>query len=147
MSVLVQSPGRCMAPADALVLLEQLQERVGAGDNTDLAYALNTVRYAVARNIPIAPRFEKGRNGPAYDRYTCLRCGSRASPVGSRYCGNCGQKLSDAYLGRRRTAQEQREHMTTATIRAMDDLEKDLAEEQSEPAELKLENFLTEEPT
>ena len=144
MSVLVRSPGRCMAPADALVLLEQLQECIGAGDDTDLAYALNTVRYAVARNIPIAPRFSKGRNGPTYDSYTCLRCGSRASPVGSRYCWNCGQRLSDSYLGRRKTSQEQREHMSAATLRAMDDLEQSAAESYEEPVAMKLETFLTE---
>lgn len=144
MSVLVRSPGRCMAPADALVLLEQLQESVGAGNDTDLAYALNTVRYAVARNIPVAPRYSKGRNGPTYDAYYCQRCGSQVHPVGSEYCWNCGQQLSDAYLGRRKTSQEQREHMTAATRRAMDDLEQSVAEERTESEAVKLEDFFME---
>ena len=144
MSVLVRSPGRCMAPADALVLLEQLQESVGAGDDTDLAYALNTVRYAVARNIPVAPRFSKGRNGPTYDAYYCQRCGSQVNHVGGRYCWNCGQRLSDAYLGRRKTSQEQREHMTAATLRAMNDLEQSFAAERTESEAVKLEDFFME---
>lgn len=144
MSVLVRSPGRCMAPADALVLLEQLQESVGAGNDTDFAYALNTVRYAVARNIPVAPRFSKGRNGPTYDAYYCQRCGSQVHPVGSRYCWNCGQRLSDAYLGRRKTSQEQREHMTAATLRAMNDLEQSSTEKRAGSQPLKLADFFME---
>ena len=144
MSVLVRSPGRCMAPADALVLLEQLQASVCAGDDTDLAYALNTVRYAVARIIPVAPRFTKGRNGPTYDAYYCQRCGSQVNPVGGRYCWNCGQRLSDAYLGRRKTSQEQREHMSAATLRAMDDLERSTENDKAVDTtiSLKLDDFI-----
>ena len=144
MSVLVRSPGRCMAPADALVLLEQLQESVGPGNDTDLAYALNTVRYAVARNIPVAPRFSKGRNGPTYDAYYCQRSGSQVGPVGSKYCWNCGQRLSDSYLGRRKTAQEQREYMSTATLRAMDDLERSTENDKAVDTtiSLKLDDFI-----
>ena len=144
MSVLVRSPGRCMAPADALVLLEQLQASVCAGDDTDLAYALNTVRYAVARIIPVAPRFTKGRNGPTYDAYYCQRCGSQVNPVGGRYCWNCGQRLSDAYLGRRKTSREQREYMSAATLRAMDDLERSTENDKAVDTtiSLKLDDFI-----
>lgn len=140
MSVLVRSPGRCMAPADALAYIERLKDCICTGDETEMTWALNTVRYALARNIQVAPKFEKGRNGPRYDRYTCLRCGWLVGKSCGKYCENCGQRLSDNFLGRRKTKEEQRKYASAETLRAMDELEQSFANGRS--PQVSLEDFI-----
>ena len=65
------------------------------------------VLYILAKDVPVEPRFNKGKYGSKYDSYSCGRCGFGISEIVYKYCPNCGQRITDAYLGRRKTKKEQ----------------------------------------
>ena len=127
MSVLVEKPGRCMAPADALELMEQLEAQISPKQDNDIAWAMNTVRYVLARDIPVEPTLHDGKTWKYY--YTCGRCGARIK-TGMRFCGGCGQRCNDDYLGRRKTKAEQLECASEATRQAVEDVAKSAAQDQ-----------------
>lgn len=68
------------------------------------------VLYILAKDVPCEPKFYPGRYGHKYDSYTCGRCGAGISEAYWKYCPNCGQRINDAYLGRRKTKEEQRKY-------------------------------------
>ena len=88
-----------------------LFERLADGDDGLLQddALITTIRRALVRNYPLEPKFDKGKNGKKYDRYSCGNCGYGVSEAGYKYCPSCGQKITDAYLGRRKTQAEQEE--------------------------------------
>ncbi len=89
----------------------------------------NRVKYAIYRDIPLAPIFHRGRNGHKYDSYTCARCGAGVLDHSAEWCGRCGQRLSDPYLGRRKTTEEQMEHSSDEMKRAIRNVEAVYGEE------------------
>ena len=65
--------------------------------------------WILAKDVPVEPKFYKGKYGSKYDSYACGRCGFTIVTV-YKYCPNCGQRITDNYLGRRKTKQEQIEY-------------------------------------
>ncbi len=65
------------------------------------------VARALAKMSPMAPKLYPGKYGHRYDRYACAECGAGITEAHWNYCPNCGQRISDASLGRRKTDEEQ----------------------------------------
>lgn len=100
--------GRAYNPRKALRLFEEL-----ATGNTELLndkILMTTLRWGLVRNYPLEPTFHKGRSGKKYDHYTCGNCGFGVTEAFIKYCENCGQRLTDAYAGRRKTQEEQEQY-------------------------------------
>lgn len=68
------------------------------------------VMYALARMSPMEPILHKGKYGHKYDNYACANCGAPVNEITYHFCPNCGQKLTNAYLGRRETEEEHKKH-------------------------------------
>ena len=52
---------------------------------------LARMNYEFDKDIPVKPKFHKGKYGKQYDNYTCGNCGSTLfNGVTSNYCSNCG---------------------------------------------------------
>ena len=80
---------------------------------------INRLRYAIDRDTPLAPKLHPGKYGHKYDSYTCTRCGAVVDNLAHKWCWNCGQALSDAYLGRKKTTEEQMEHQSDLMKKAI----------------------------
>ena len=140
MSLLVEKPGRCMSPADALGLLEQMEAQISPKQDTDLAYAMNTVRYVLAREIPVAPKLHDGKTWKY--SFSCGRCGS-VIRTGEVFCGRCGQRCTDDYLGGRKTKEEQQKYSSPAMREAIEVVAQSM-KQAAEPADIDLNEFLKE---
>lgn len=70
---------------------------------------INRAEYEFLKDKPVAPKFHKGVYGKKYDSYTCGQCGFVIS-CHDNWCPNCGFRIADNYLGRRKTAEEQGDH-------------------------------------
>ena len=101
--------GLCMSTSRAIRMLSSLIEQQAGDPQTAADYdrMLNTIRYALRKTVPVEPCFRPGRYGRKYDNYTCGVCGAGVNDIGYKYCPNCGQRLTDDYLGRRATTEEQ----------------------------------------
>ena len=60
----------------------------------------------LSKDVPVEPKFNKGKYGSKYDSYSCGRCGFGIRTE-YKFCPNCGQRITDNYLGRRKTKEEQ----------------------------------------
>ena len=67
----------------------------------------NQVAWALSRQVPKEPKLHKGMH--ITDYYTCGNCGFGINVV-YHYCPNCGQRITDCYLGRRKTKEEQNKY-------------------------------------
>ena len=67
---------------------------------------LNRMRYEFDKDKPVEPRFHKGINGRKYDSYSCGNCGAVIVTV-YKWCPSCGFRITDNYLGGRKTKEEQ----------------------------------------
>lgn len=54
---------------------------------------LHRMRYEFDKDIPVKPRFNKGKYGPRYDSYSCGNCGTTISEAWHEYCPNCGFRI------------------------------------------------------
>lgn len=118
-----------MVPAAAVEFMDQLADKLkGEAMTEDFALqyqqALNTFRRCVAKETPLTPKLNKGRHGHRYDSYTCRRCGAGIREAVENYCWNCGQKITDAYLGRRKTKEEQKEYTRPETAAAIEEVDR-----------------------
>ena len=113
--------GAAMSGPDAIEYMEELTEFITDEMLPTHEKALNAFRYVVARDIPVEPKFYPGRVSRKYDSYTCGNCGFGLKEAYEKYCCNCGQRVTDAYLGRRKTREEQKEHTTPAGRAAIDE--------------------------
>ena len=68
------------------------------------------VIYALARMSPMAPILHSGKYGHKYDNYTCANCGASVNEIVYHFCPNCGQRLTDASLGKRQTEEERKKY-------------------------------------
>ncbi len=65
---------------------------------------LARMHYEFDKDIPVPPKFHKGKYGAKYDSYTCGNCGVTLNSfhvVGGHYCWNCGfaiGKVSQFYV-------------------------------------------------
>lgn len=88
---------------DALNWLKSLH--VSPKDANMKERVLNRMKYEFSKNEPVEPKFSPGKFGHKYDSYTCGNCGYLLK-TGYRYCPNCSYRITDNYLGRRKTAAE-----------------------------------------
>lgn len=113
--------GAAMSGPDAIEYMEGLTKFITDEMLPTHEQALNAFRHAVARDIPVEPKYHPGRVSRRYDSYTCGNCGAILSEAFMEYCSKCGQRATDAYLGRRMTKEEQKEYTTPARRTAIDE--------------------------
>ena len=51
---------------------------------------LSRMHYEFDKDIPVPPKFHKGKYGKKYDYYTCGHCGNGISFEVDHFCSNCG---------------------------------------------------------
>ena len=57
---------------------------------------LARVRYEFDKDIPVPPKFHKGKCGRKYDSYTCGNCGTTLPMdhvIGEHHCWKCGFRI------------------------------------------------------
>lgn len=60
-------------------------------DDTIKERVLARINYEFDKDIPVSPKFHKGKCGKQYDSYTCGNCGTTIKRgITSNYCDNCG---------------------------------------------------------
>lgn len=58
---------------------------------------VNRMRYEFAKDIPVKPKFYKGKYGHKYDSYACGNCGSGLPEAWWQFCPNCGFRIGDKH--------------------------------------------------
>ena len=61
---------------------KKIQERV-----------LRRMRYEFEKDIPVKPRFNKGKYGAKYDTWSCGNCGSGIGEAWHEFCPKCGYRI------------------------------------------------------
>ena len=54
---------------------------------------IRRMKYEFQKDIPVLPRFNKGRYGHKYDSYSCGNCGAGIDAVLYKFCPNCGYAI------------------------------------------------------
>ena len=54
---------------------------------------LRRMQYEFAKDIPVKPKFHKGKYGKKYDNFTCGQCGFGLSEVVWDFCPKCGYAI------------------------------------------------------
>ena len=98
-------------PLKALMLFELLT----SGENKALellrdARFTRTMRRALVAQYPAEPGFQKGIHGKKFNRYSCQNCGFGVSEAFYNFCPSCGQALTEAYCGGRKTQEEEEKY-------------------------------------
>ena len=62
-------------------------------DNNIKERVLRRMRYEFQKDIPVRPKFHKGKYGAKYDSYTCGKCGFGINEVVYKFCPNCGYAI------------------------------------------------------
>ena len=91
--------GRMCSFDDAIKWAEQFQT------SEEADWAIARMKYERDKALPVEP---KALKGPRYVSYSCGNCGSGIPEAVFKYCPECGRRITDAYLGRRKTKKEQR---------------------------------------
>ena len=92
-------------PRKTLTLFDRLAE--GEIDLLKDSTLMRSIRRALVRDYPLEPKFRPGKYGKKYDSYTCANCGFGVTESFYKCCPNCGQALTDPYLGGRKSQEEQ----------------------------------------
>lgn len=71
---------------------------------------IRTIRRALVARYPAEPNFQKGIHGKKFNRYSCQNCGFGVSETSYNYCPSCGQALTEAYCGGRKTQEEEEKY-------------------------------------
>lgn len=58
---------------------------------------INTVIYALSKQVAIPVKVLKARSKNHNDFYCCGNCGHGINEVGFKFCPNCGQKIKQNY--------------------------------------------------
>lgn len=76
---------------EAVTYLENLQPV----DKTDTFQRIaNRLRYVMAKDVGVKPKFHKGHYGHKFDHWTCGNCGATTKDgVGDTFCRNCGYRI------------------------------------------------------
>ena len=69
-------------------------ENLSGVDNSIKERVLRRMRYEFKKDIPVAPKFHKGKYGKKYDYLTCGQCGFGIT-VTDKYCPKCGYVIGD----------------------------------------------------
>lgn len=85
--------GRCMSGLDAIEFFEGIGDVIEEDAKTEefcdeLTWAINRLRYEVAKAIPRRVRVHKGN----FTTYSCGKCAHGVRP-GDDYCSKCGTKI------------------------------------------------------
>lgn len=65
----------------------------------------NQAMWALERQVPKEPKHMKGKY--IHDWFVCGNCGGPKLDITWHYCPNCGQRITDASMGGRKTKEEQ----------------------------------------
>ena len=81
-----------------------------AGGEVDLLKdekLIRTIHRALVARYPAEPKFQPGKYGAKYDRYTCRNCGFGVNEAFYNVCPNCGQALTSMEAGRRASQEDE----------------------------------------
>ena len=92
-------------PRVALGLFDRLA--AGEADLLKDEKLIRTVRRALVARYPAEPKFQPGKYGVKYDRYTCRNCGFGVNEPFYNVCPNCGQALTSVMAGCRASQEDQ----------------------------------------
>lgn len=79
----------------------------------------NQVAWALARQVPKEPKRMRGKY--IHDWYICGNCGGPKLEITDHYCRNCGQRITDASMGERKTKEEQNKYHQLNIFNLFDD--------------------------
>lgn len=57
------------------------------------------MRYEFQKDIPVKPKFTKGKYSSRYDSWKCGNCGTTISEAWHKYCPNCGYAIGKKEIG------------------------------------------------
>ena len=98
-------------PRKALMLFDLLTTgKNKASDFLKDDRLMRTIRRALVAQYPAEPNFQKGIHGKKFNRYSCQNCGFGVSEASYNYCPSCGQALTEAYCGGRKTQEEEEKY-------------------------------------
>ncbi len=69
-------------------------ENLKGVDNNIKERVIRRMKYEFVKDIPVAPKFHKGKYGKKYDYMTCGQCGFGLSVI-NKYCPNCGYAVGN----------------------------------------------------
>lgn len=107
--------GQSCPPARAVKFMADLLDKLPDAVKTpefcqEYERAMNSIRICAAKQIKIPPRVNPPQKAWHHADYVCKSCGRHLNEISEDYCPRCGQHISDAYLGRRATLEEQIEY-------------------------------------
>lgn len=85
-----ESYGPMVGCETAITWIENLKDV----DNNIKERVVRRMRYEFAKDMPVPPKFHKGRYGKKYDYFTCGNCGAGIDQVLNNFCPNCGFAIS-----------------------------------------------------
>lgn len=90
--------GECMSGIAAIEFMERLPDVIPEEARTEefceeFERALNRFRYAVSRDIPVAPTFQKAKSRNLGTLYSCGECGHGLRPDLYKRCPVCGRPV------------------------------------------------------
>ena len=60
---------------------------------------LRRMRYEFEKDIPVKPKFHKGKYGARYDHFTCGNCGCTIAEAWHEFCPKCGYRIGKKEYG------------------------------------------------
>lgn len=100
---------RCVGGLEAVEYFESLP--VPQGKEELREYALNRIKYEVAKGIGVERRVVKGIKAWHSDTYVCGKCGSGLGEAWHNYCPNCGTAiLNNPYTIRKLKEKKEENH-------------------------------------
>ena len=85
--------GPMVGCSTALTWVENLKDV----DNNIKERVLSRMRYEFDKDIPVAPKYHKGKYGKKYDYLTCGQCGHGIT-VTDKFCSGCGYAIGKEYM-------------------------------------------------
>ncbi len=82
---------QCVGGMEAIDYFESLP--VPEGKETLREYALNRIKYEIAKGIGVKPKIRHAIKSWHHDEHVCGRCGSGIGDAWFEYCPNCGTKI------------------------------------------------------
>lgn len=81
--------GPCVGCEEALHWVENIE----TADTEKKERVLRRMEYEFDKDIPVKPKFHKGKYGSQYDSCTCGHCGCTIAEACWKYCPNCGFRI------------------------------------------------------
>ena len=87
-----ESFGPMVGCESAITWVENLKEV----DEEIKVRVIRRMRYEFNKDMPVKPKFHKGKYGKKYDYFTCGQCGFCIDVTIDKFCPNCGYMVGKA---------------------------------------------------